>query len=153
MRLAKGPRPWSIHVFAVLFTAQGLLALTRALGSLELSELTLQAQYAAIDWNRDWVIIWHSAWFSIVLIPVVAIWLFASRLARVLVTIMALTTLPAIYRFSVLLAGDYLPSWQAQAWLGLLQNGAAVMAVALLYLSISSKWLRQERAHYEQVFR
>ena len=152
MKLASGRRPWSIHAFAVLFTAQGLFALVRALSSLELSQLTLQAQYAAFDWNRDWVIVWHSAWFSIVLIPVVAIWLFASRLARLLVTVMALTTLPAIFRFSALLAGDYPPIWQAQAWIGLTQNAAAVTAVALLYLGPSSQWFRQERANYEQVF-
>ncbi len=152
MRVAQGPRPWTIHAFAVLFTAHGLVALIRALGSLELSELTLQAQYPAIDWHRDWVIVWHSAWFSIVLIPVVAVWLFASRLARILVTLMALATLPALYRFSVLLAGDYPAPWQAQAWLGLLQNAAAVMAVALLFLGASSRWLRQERAHFDKVF-
>ncbi|MGJ8606252.1 MAG: hypothetical protein ACSHXH_19235 [Marivita sp.] len=112
----------------------------------------MQAQYPAFDWDQDRVIIWLSAWFTIVLIPVVGVWVFANRLARILVTLMALAALPTIYRFAALLLGDYPPMWQAMAWAGLAQNGAIIAAVMLLFLPPSSRWLHKDKEISPETF-
>ena len=82
MRIARGPRPWTIQLFALLVTAQGLVAYVRGLSLLEVRQIDLELRYPFFDWNTDWVIDCLSAWLTIKLIPVVGVWVFANRWAR-----------------------------------------------------------------------
>lgn len=85
MRLARGPRPLAIRVFAAAFLTAALLRLARGLDDLVLAEAAYAAQVPWFDWNRDWTIVALSAEFTIALIPLVWIYLFAAPFARWLV--------------------------------------------------------------------
>ncbi|MFM7376935.1 MAG: hypothetical protein ACKO1O_02190 [Erythrobacter sp.] len=85
MRLARGPRPLAIHVFAAAFLAAALLRLVRGLNDLALSEAVFAAHAPWFAWNRDWTIVMLSAEFTIALIPLAWICLFAAPFARWLV--------------------------------------------------------------------
>lgn len=85
MKLARGPRPLAIRVFAAAFLAAALLRLVRGLDNLALSQAVFAAHIPWVAWNRDWTIVTLSAEFTIALIPLVWIYLFAAPFARWLV--------------------------------------------------------------------
>jgi hypothetical protein len=85
MRLARGPRPLAIRVFAAAFLAAAVLRLVRGLSDLALSQAVFAAHAPYISWDRDWTIVTLSAEFTIALIPLVWIYLFAAPFARWLV--------------------------------------------------------------------
>lgn len=85
MRLARGPRPLAIRVFAAAFLAAAVLRLVRGLDNLALTQAVFAAQMPWVSWNRDWTIVTLSAEFTIALIPLVWIYLFAAPFARWLV--------------------------------------------------------------------
>jgi hypothetical protein len=85
MKVLSGPRPLAIRVFAAAFLAAALLRLVRGLGDLPLAELMLAAQVPWFVWSRDWTIVALCAEFTIALIPVAWIYLFAAPFARWLV--------------------------------------------------------------------
>lgn len=147
MKVARGPRPWSIWSFAVILTLYGLFNLVSGLTYLSEQEQLLRNQFPRIGWNADWVIVWVSAQFTIVLIPIIAIWVFASRFARIIVTVMALVSLPwlASYARTYSLYG-------VVDWIGLMQASLVVMPAGLLFLPSASKWLRQEAVDDTAIF-
>ena len=139
MRLAKGPRPWTIWAFAIGFIALGLIDYVTAIASLEEALETLRLSAAGIDWNQDLLIVWYSALLSIVLIPVIAIWLFASRTARWIVTAMS-----AISLLNVLLSIVFLlTSGRFEGW-SFTMSFLSLLCVALLFAPASNRWLRKE---------
>jgi hypothetical protein len=85
MKLIRGPRPLAIRVFAAAFLAAALLRLVRGLGDLALSETVLAVHAPWFAWDRDWTIVALSAEFTIALIPLTWIYLFAAPFARWLV--------------------------------------------------------------------
>lgn len=85
MKLARGPRPLAIRVFAAAFLAAALLRLVRGLDNLAVSQAMFAAHAPWASWNRDWTIVTLSAEFTIALIPLVWIYLFAAPFARWLV--------------------------------------------------------------------
>jgi hypothetical protein len=85
MKLARGARPLAIRVFAASFLAAALLRLVRGLGDLALAETILAVHAPWFGWDRDWTIVVLSAEFTIALIPLVWIYLFAAPFARWLV--------------------------------------------------------------------
>ena len=85
MKLVRGPRPLAIRVFAAAFLAAALLRLVRGLDERALSEFIFAAHLPWFAWNRDWTIVVLSAEFTIALIPLMWIYLFAARFARWLV--------------------------------------------------------------------
>jgi hypothetical protein len=85
MILIRGPRPLAIRVFAAAFLAAALLRLVRGLSDLALSETILAVHLPWFAWDRDWTIVALSAEFTIALIPLAWIYLFAARFARWLV--------------------------------------------------------------------
>lgn len=85
MRLARGPRPLAIRVFAAAFLAAAVLRLVRGLDNLALTQAVFAAHMPWVSWNRDWTIVTLSAEFTIALIPLVWIYLFAAPFARWLV--------------------------------------------------------------------
>lgn len=85
MKLIGGPRPLAIRVFAAAFLAAALLRLVRGLTDLPLAELVYALHLPWFAWNRDWTIVALSAEFTIALIPLAWIYLFAAPFARWLV--------------------------------------------------------------------
>jgi hypothetical protein len=85
MKLIRGPRPLAIRVFAAAFLAAALLRLVRGLNDLALSETILAVNVPWLAWDRDWTIVALSAEFTIALIPLTWIYLFAAPFARWLV--------------------------------------------------------------------
>lgn len=85
MKLIRGPRPLAIRVFAAAFLAAALLRMVRGFEDLALTEAVYALHAPDIAWNRDWTIVTLSAEFTIALIPLVWIYLFAAPFARWLV--------------------------------------------------------------------
>lgn len=85
MKPIRGPRPLAIRVFAAAFLAAALLRLVRGLTDLPLTELVYALHLPWFAWNRDWTIVALSAEFTIALIPLAWIYIFAAPFARWLV--------------------------------------------------------------------
>jgi hypothetical protein len=85
VKLARGPRPLAIRVFAAAFLAAALLRLVRGLDDLTRAQSAYAAHLPWFAWDRDWTIVALSAEFTIALIPLVWIYLFAAPFARWLV--------------------------------------------------------------------
>lgn len=135
MRIAKGPRPLSINLFAVILSALAVWSLAVALFDLPAQEEFLRSLGLGLDWNRDWTIVMSSAWFTVELIPIAFVWLAASRFARWFLTGMAglkvaliLTNLPMLYALPGVLAGQSI----------------SLAAVALLFTRGSNDWFSKE---------
>ncbi len=140
MKLAKGPRPREVHVFALVFTAIGLWNFARGLSDLT-QVRTLLEYWTVSQWSRDAVIVAVSARFTIVLIPVIAVWAFASTIARILVTIMAaLSLLLLIEQVQLFAAGAPVDRFRIASVL------AGAFAVMYLYTVPARYWFR-EGAH------
>jgi hypothetical protein len=87
MKVVGGKRPLAIRVFAAAFLAAAILRLVRGLSDIEGSAVAFALQAPSITWTRDLTITVLSAEFSIALIPLVWIYLFAARFARWLVLV------------------------------------------------------------------
>ena len=136
MRLAKGPRPLSINVFAAILIALAFWNLAVALFDLPAQEEFLRSLGLGLDWNRDWTIITSSAWFTIELIPIALVWLVAAGFARWFITAMAaikvmliLTNLPMLYALPGILTGQTI----------------SLAAVALLFTRGANRWFANSR--------
>lgn len=131
------PRPASITAFAIIFIAAAVLSLVD--GLVRLPEMLRGAQKLYPWVSRDALIVWHSAWLTIALIPVAMVWLSAIRFARWMVSIMALLKL-----------GGLLAGWRAlpmlvkvqPLWLVALVLG--LVAVALLFTPASHQWFARK---------
>lgn len=146
MRLAQGPRPWSITLFALLFAGAAAVTLASSLMHLDRQVALLARDWPAIA-TRDGAIILASARCTISLIPVALIWLLASRAARWLVLAMSLAKLVA----------------RPQALADSSANGASILViaaplivsligVALLFTPGAAQWLRPKGSRDATVF-
>ncbi len=147
MKMAKGPRPWPIWLFGVILSLYGLFNLVSGLMFLGKQQTTLERQFPQIVWNEDWTIVWVSAQFTIVLIPITAVCVFANPFAKWLVTAMALVSLPwiASYVQTGILYG-------VVDWVGLVQASVVIVAAGLLFLPASSRYLRRETERAIEAF-
>ena len=96
MKLAKGPRPWAIHTFAIILVVLGIIGLGASFFEIEESLEVLQQDLPMIEWTRDYVIVSNFSLFTILLIPVIAVWCFASRIARLIVAVMCVLPILAL---------------------------------------------------------
>jgi len=134
MKIAKGPRPWSIHLFAITLISTATYKLVSGLLSVEQFRQNNQGLYPYLELDSDLSIILMCAITTIVLIPVVAIWVFGSSIARILVVLMAYPEVNALFRVWVLdLNMDTLSRAEA---------AIRLTAIALLFVPASSRWLR-----------
>lgn len=126
-------RPTSITIFAGAFLVAAVLSCID--GMVRIPE-SLRGALKVFPWvSRDALIVWHSAWLTIALIPVAMVWLSAIRFARWMVTIVALLKLVALlpdWRFLPMLAITQ-PLWAAAWVLGFL-------ATAMLFTPASNRW-------------
>ena len=79
-------RPWPIHGFALILLGLGLYGLIVGLLNADLWLETYRELLPDFPWDSDWVIVALSARFTIICIPMVAIWGFRSSIARFLIT-------------------------------------------------------------------
>lgn len=129
-------RPRSITLFALAFFGAALLVFAHGLLDIAGRQSVLGKLIPAVDWSRDAVIVWQSAWLSIALIPVAMVWLSAVRFARWMVAIMAAPKL-----LGLLLMG-------AEGWrmigmvspLVMVSHLLTLIAVALLFTPASNRW-------------
>lgn len=137
MKWRRGPRPWPINLFALTLLAIATLNLGAALFDLNAQQEFLRTLGLGFMQNRDGAIIASSAWFTIELIPIVLVWVIASRFARGFITVMA------VFK-GILLLGDLLLYY---ALPGLMVGQAiALAAVALLYTRDADAWFAKEEA-------
>jgi hypothetical protein len=138
------PRPASITTFAIAFLVAAVLS---CIDGLVRIPVRLQSQNAFPWLSRDVLIVWHSAWLSIALIPVTMVWLSAARFARWMVSIMALAKLPGL-----LMALPLLPMLvrMQPLWLASLPFG--LFAAALLFTPASNRWFALKREADPAVF-
>ena len=85
MRILPGPRPLAIRVFAAAFLAAAIIRLGQGLANVEVAAIGLALRAPWFAWTRDSTIIALSAEFTIALIPIAWIYLFAAPFARWLV--------------------------------------------------------------------
>ena len=147
MKLAKGPRPWSIRLFGVLLIIYAHFGLIAGLSFLDLQQRHLELQFPQFEWNRDWAIVWVSAQFTIALIPLIAVCLFASKVARWLVSAMALVSLPWIASYVQTFVLHGVMDWQS-----LVQALVPVICAGLLFMPSAAQWLRQEEVNDAATF-
>jgi len=141
MRLAKGPRPWSIRAFAFLFMAQAVIVFADTFVEPGWLLERLSANFPGFTFDQDAIIVLASARLTIFAIPVALVWWRASRMARLLVTVFAairLYWLPGAIDFA-LSGGSLYNAW-------LLATALCVAAVALLYTEGARSWFRQKVA-------
>ncbi len=129
-----------MHFFALVFLAIGVWNCAQGLSDIAQTQALL-GYWTGREWSRDGAIVAVSARFTIVLIPVIAVWAFASRIARVLVTGMAWLSLPQLIPQGQLLWSE-----------GVIDRPLVVsvlagfLAVMYLYTAPARYWFR-EGAH------
>jgi hypothetical protein len=129
-------RPASITIFAVVFLAAALLTYIDGLVRIPVA---LKSQSSLLGLGRDGLIVWHSAWLSIALIPVAMVWLSAIRFARWMLCIMAVFKLAG---FLMMLPAFGLIVRMQPLLLVALPLG--VFAVALLFTPASHHWFEHK---------
>lgn len=138
-------RPWSIHAYAAIALTVGLEAYVGALLNLRGWELFFEDMTADMiadmaprfAWTRDWTIVALSARFSIVCIPVAAIWIWGARFARTLVTVFTFLLLASFLRTLALDSA----ALEAEAAFKTLALGAAC---PVLFTPSAERWLNPE---------
>lgn len=131
-------RPWPIHAYALIALGVGLDGYVGALYDLTGWELAFADMVPQFAWNRDWTIVTLSARFSIVCIPVAAIWIWGARLARTLVTLFTFLLAAGLIRT---LAQDL----GAIDLEGISKSGALVLACGLLFTPSAERWLQPKK--------
>lgn len=106
MKRIRGPRPACVRIFAALFLFIGLSGLLDGLTHLPAAQQMLSERFRWISWDREWAIIALSAQFTISLIPVTLIYLFASRFARWLIVIFGIMKLSLLVLHPELAAAE-----------------------------------------------
>ena len=138
MKLAGGPRPLPIRLFAAAFVAQALMTFSWELAHRgDVAAWLLE--YANLPLNDDGAIVAISVRLTIALIPPALVWFFASRFARWMVVVMALgrlaVNLPA-------LSAAISSGWEARPTF-LIAQLLALTGAALLFTPSARRWFAQ----------
>ncbi|WP_299195906.1 hypothetical protein [uncultured Erythrobacter sp.] len=96
MRIARGPRPWPIWLFASATTYIAVNRLIGSLGNLNATMFDFRNMFTFVEWNRDLAIIAICAWFTIDMIPVILVLAFAASFARWFISVIAFVPLALI---------------------------------------------------------
>lgn len=138
MKLARGPRPWAVHIFALALVGSALWNFAIALG-VALAEPDEGYRIALVS-----VL---SAQLLIVAIPVAAVWLLASRLAKWLMTVVSVTS--ALW---TLVQTARLPDFGQEQMPWLLATLAMQSLVLLLFTPSARRWFASQRTHDAKAF-
>ncbi len=136
MKVRQGARPLAIRAFAACLFLFALLNLIAGLADLSTSEAILADFWPSLEWNRDLTIVALFTQFTIALIPLVWIYVFAAGFARWFV-----------FSFGLAKLAWVLLNFLAALWFGegeVLRFILAVLlgsALLLLLLPASRHWL------------
>lgn len=144
MNIVRGERPPSIWLFGVISLYLAIRHLVIGLGSLEYMEGVFERTAPWFPWNEDWTIVTLSAWFTIELIPVGLVFLFASRFARWFVFFTSF--IPMVILFLDYEDATTYPSIFA---LGLFYAGVPIAIATLLFMPGANRWFETERLKKE----
>jgi uncharacterized membrane protein YphA (DoxX/SURF4 family) len=139
MKWRKGPRPWPVNAFGTILVCYGLWGLCTGLLDLSSVELPSQVGAPGSKLDQDAKIIFLSANFTIILIPVVAVWGLASRIARMIVTFFTLPSWAIVFvEMWALLSPDPFNLGDFA------KHFSIVVAVLLLFTPAAKPWFREE---------
>lgn len=140
MKTAKGRRPWPIWLFAGIASFLAVRNLIIGLNGLKRSQFEFERMATWFEWDRDWTIVALSAWFTIEMIPILLVVLFASRFARWFISATALVPL-AIVLSDLEFASTY-PRFIS---LSVLNAAIPIALAALLFTREANIWFSKER--------
>ena len=133
MKLAKGPRPWSVRLSTALLLCVALLRLVQRLSAPGDYGFVWQG-WAPIGLSDEELgIVGASALFTIACIPPFLLWFLASRIARILIGVMAglgLLNLP-----------DLLAMWDRVFAIDLIAIAIPTIAFIVLLTPSASRWI------------
>ena len=133
MKLARGPRPWAVRIFALVLAGSGLWTFAVGLGP---------ALAEPDEGNRIALVSALCARLSVVIIPVAAIWFLASRIAKWLMT--AVSAVSAVWTTVQTIRSQ---DFGLDQMLWLLSIWAMHSLVVLLFTPSARRWFASQRAH------
>ncbi|APE27446.1 hypothetical protein [Aurantiacibacter gangjinensis] len=136
MKLARGPRPWSIRLFAILFLASALIRFVDGLLDPTTMIVDLFRWLPNITITQDIAVVALNAQFTIALIPVALIWFRASRIARILIGVMVGVRLLAL--------SELVAAWQQWGALDPVEPimlALSAAALAQLFTPSANRWI------------
>lgn len=139
MRWAHGPRPRAIRWFAAVFLLSALLSFAHSMSHVGQHVAYLAERMPGWHIGRDEAIVMLSARLSIAFIPVALVWLFASRVARWLVTAMALARLVNVPELVTILGHG---GQVSLLWLG--GTILPLVAAGLLFSAGGAAWFARD---------
>ena len=150
MRLAQGPRPWTIWLFALVSTAFAINGLWQDLS--EFGTATRHLWWAPSSrWSEEELIVVACTAFTIKLIPILLVWVFASSFARWFILAMTILPIPfALLQLPIQLAWMRENGFSGeQARVMLMWSGMWIaitfLLVALLFLPASNRWFARPK--------
>ena len=141
-------RPWSIRIACALFLLLASWTLWIQLRDTRTLQGMRIEQFPQVPWSEDLAIVSAFTEFTIALIPIVLIAIFAKRFARVLVTVFAALKIALI---GTTLWSNYEQIGRFLAEL-MWEPALLLLAVGLLYLPSASRWFKGQDASDEMVF-
>lgn len=141
MTLVKGPRPWPIWVFAIYTIANAILMLLDSLANVAEEARKFEGILGGAISAADASIIFASALFSIRLIPLALVWIYASNIARLL--ILGTTLLLACIKVSVFLR---LSQPEELIWAAAGSIGIPMVFTGLLFIPSVNRYFAQKEA-------
>ena len=148
MRIAPGRRPWQIHLFAAVLMICGVYALHLGIVAADVTLSHIKATWPSVGWTRDVIIVIQSALFTIVLIPVIAIWAYASRIARILLVVMSVPKLLHL----IAMVCSALEFGQVFNPFPILSAVLQLVAVGLLFTPSAAHWFARKEEVDPDVF-
>lgn len=136
MRIARGPRPWTIWAFTVSILVLAAFKLGFSLADLPLIQIKYELQFPWIEWDRNLSIVASFTELTIALIPLVWITLFAARFARWFILCFGIWTMLSALAslWGGLFFGD-------RVLLRAVEPALIATTLCFLFLPATSRWL------------
>ena len=147
MKLAKGPRPWTIWAFAGIAITSASWSLLNSLLDLAGAQSLLNELPLGVEWTRDLTIIAASAVFTIKLIPSALIWFYRNKVARWFVAIWGSIAFVMLVNFTMDLWSSTSTKVSLVLWLSILRGTTpSIFQAVLVFTPSANRWFRQEEA-------
>jgi hypothetical protein len=140
MKPAAGPRPWSIRIACVLLLMIGSWTYWIGLRDLSTAQGVFIERFPWLSWDRDWTIVALSAEFTIALIPVTLIYVFARGIARWLVTVFGSIKIYALLAS----VAEYWGRVEVVLTPLVIEAGIYLALIGLLFTPGASRWFAKE---------
>ena len=148
MKWRKGPRPWTIRVFAIAFLTVALVNLIEGLSNWYFPILRYAQWMPWIEWDAERAKIGVISEFTIALIPVAWIFGFASRIAWGLVTVFTVVKLLDLLNMTA----AFQSAGGGLSLAHFLEPALLIIALLCLFLAPSRHWFSNQNDHASAVF-